>query len=157
MRRSIAGISYEEVTRNGESRRLSALYFERGGLSPKSKDDAPHIAIATVCGCDIILSWNFRHIVNLRAITAVESVNIQEGYRALRIMHRIQQCFLRKGSSVMDLSRFNADDIHELRVQTAERYRNMSEEDAERDFQHKAESTRRAIEEIRRAKAGRAV
>jgi hypothetical protein len=32
------------------------------------------------------LSWNFKHIVNLRAITAVEAVNIQEGYRTLRIM-----------------------------------------------------------------------
>ncbi|MDR1515425.1 MAG: hypothetical protein LBS45_07005 [Synergistaceae bacterium] len=57
----------------------------------------------------------------------------------------------------MDLSRFNADDIHELRIQTAERYRNMTEEDAERDFQQKAENTRRAIEEIRRANAAKAV
>jgi hypothetical protein len=57
----------------------------------------------------------------------------------------------------MDLSRFNADDIHELRIQTAERYRNMTEEDAERDFQRKVENTRRAIEEIRRAKTERAV
>jgi predicted nucleic acid-binding protein len=86
MRRSIAEISYEEVVRNEETRRLSALYFERGGLPPKSKDDAMHIAIAAVYNCDIILSWNFRHIVNLRAITAVEAVNIQEGYRVLRIM-----------------------------------------------------------------------
>jgi predicted nucleic acid-binding protein len=86
LRQRIAEISYEEVVRNEETRRLSALYFERGGLPPKSKDDAMHIAIATVSNCDIILSWNFRHIVNLRAITAVEAVNIQEGYRVLRIM-----------------------------------------------------------------------
>jgi predicted nucleic acid-binding protein len=86
LRRRVAEISYEEASRNEETRRLSALYFERGGLPPKSKDDALHIAIATVYGCDIILSWNFRHIVNLRAITAVEAVNVQEGYRVLRIM-----------------------------------------------------------------------
>jgi predicted nucleic acid-binding protein len=86
LREHIAEINYEEVKGNEETRRLSALYFERGGLPPKSKDDAMHIAIATVYNCDIILSWNFRHIVNLRAITAVEAVNIQEGYRVLRIM-----------------------------------------------------------------------
>jgi predicted nucleic acid-binding protein len=86
LRHCIAEINYEEITGNEETRRLSALYFERGGLPPKSKDDALHIAIASVYGCDIILSWNFRHIVNLRAITAVEAVNIQEGYRVLRIM-----------------------------------------------------------------------
>jgi hypothetical protein len=57
----------------------------------------------------------------------------------------------------MDLLRFNADDIHELRVQTAEKYRNMPEEEAERDFQRKAENTRRAIEEIRAARKAKAV
>jgi predicted nucleic acid-binding protein len=86
MRQRVAEINFENVSRDEESRRLSTLYFERGGLPPKSKDDAMHIAIATIRNCDIILSWNFRHIVNLRAITAVEAVNIQEGYKALRIM-----------------------------------------------------------------------
>jgi hypothetical protein len=86
MRQCAAEINFENVLRDDETERLSALYFERGGLPPKSKDDALHIAIATVHNCDIILSWNFRHIVNLRAITAVEAVNIQEGYRVLRIM-----------------------------------------------------------------------
>jgi predicted nucleic acid-binding protein len=86
LRQRVAEIGYEEVVRNEETRRLSTLYFERGGLPPKSKEDALHIAIATVYRCDIILSWNFRHIVNLRAITAVEAVNIQEGYSVLRIM-----------------------------------------------------------------------
>jgi predicted nucleic acid-binding protein len=86
LRQHITEISYEEVATNEEARRLSVLYFERGGLPPKSKDDAMHIAIATVYRCDIILSWNFRHIVNLRAIRAVEAVNIQEGYHVLRII-----------------------------------------------------------------------
>jgi hypothetical protein len=86
MQEQIARIQYEEVFRNDETQRLSELYFERGGLPPKSRDDAQHLAIATVYDCNVILSWNFKHIVNLRAITAVEAVNIQEGYRTLRIM-----------------------------------------------------------------------
>jgi predicted nucleic acid-binding protein len=82
----ISRIRHAVVSRNDETQRLSDLYFERGGLPPKSRDDALHIAIATVYDCNIILSWNFKHIVNLRAITAVDAVNIQEGYRAIRIM-----------------------------------------------------------------------
>lgn len=82
----VAEIHFEEIARDDESRRLSDLYFERGGLPPKSKEDALHIAIATANNCDVILSWNFKHIVNLRAIRAVEAVNIQEGYRIIRIM-----------------------------------------------------------------------
>ena len=53
----------------------------------------------------------------------------------------------------MDLARFNADDIHELRVQMFERWRSMPPEEAEKDFQMQATEARRAIEEIRHAKA----
>jgi hypothetical protein len=53
----------------------------------------------------------------------------------------------------MDLLRFNADDIYELRVQMAEKYRNMTEEDAERDYQQRAKEARHALEERRRANA----
>jgi hypothetical protein len=86
MRGMIANINIAYVEQTEESERLAYLYFELGGLPPKSRNDAVHIAIATVHECDIILSWNFKHIVNLRAITAVESVNIKEGYRSIRIL-----------------------------------------------------------------------
>jgi predicted nucleic acid-binding protein len=86
MRSMIAEIHGEYVDRNDESTLLSAKYVEFGGLPPKSRNDAVHIAIATVHRCDIVLSWNFRHIVNLRAIKAVDAVNIREGYNIVRIM-----------------------------------------------------------------------
>jgi hypothetical protein len=53
----------------------------------------------------------------------------------------------------MDLARFNVDDIHELRVRMAEKYRSLPKEEAEADFQRQVESARHAIEEIRRIKA----
>ncbi|MDR1581344.1 MAG: PIN domain-containing protein [Synergistaceae bacterium] len=86
MRAALAEIPNIYVEQNKEAERLSALYVEVGGLSPKSKEDALHIAIATISGCDAILSWNFKHIVNLRAITAVDAVNLKEGYRLIRIL-----------------------------------------------------------------------
>lgn len=86
MRECLAEIKYMYVLKNDESQRLSDLYFKFGGLPPKSKDDALHIAIATINDCDIILSWNFKHIVNLRAMTTVEAVNIKESYKLLRIL-----------------------------------------------------------------------
>ncbi|MDR0653555.1 MAG: PIN domain-containing protein [Synergistaceae bacterium] len=82
----IAEINPRDVRQDDESERLSTLYFEVGGLPPKSKDDAMHIAIATVNNCDVILSWNFKHIVNLRAMKAVEAVNLREGYNPIRIL-----------------------------------------------------------------------
>jgi len=44
------------------------------------------MALASVNNYNIILSWNFKHIVNLRAINAVDSVNFKEGYSMLRIL-----------------------------------------------------------------------
>ena len=86
LRSMLGGISYADITRSLEAARLRDLYFEVGGLPPKSRLDALHIAIATVNSCNIILSWNFKHIVNYRAMTAVDAVNIKEGYAPLRIL-----------------------------------------------------------------------
>jgi predicted nucleic acid-binding protein len=86
MREAITQISSVHIERNDESQHLSDLYVKIGGLPPKSKDDATHIAIATVYECDIILSWNFRHIVNFRAMKAVDAINTMEGYRLLKIL-----------------------------------------------------------------------
>ena len=79
-------IEYTSVKKDAEAQRICRLYLDIGGLPPKSKTDAEHIAVATVNGCNAILSWNFRHIVNLRAMNAVDAVNIKEGYSLLRIL-----------------------------------------------------------------------
>jgi len=82
----LVDIEYTEIERDERAQLLSQLYCEIGGLPPKSKEDAMHIAIATVNDCDIILSWNFKHIVNLRAMTAVEDVNFKKRYKNIRIL-----------------------------------------------------------------------
>lgn len=82
----LAEIEFINLARDDKARRLSELYFVLGGLPPKSKEDAQHIAIATVHDCDILLSWNFKHIVNLRAMTAVDKVNRQRHYKQIRIL-----------------------------------------------------------------------
>jgi hypothetical protein len=83
---SLANVEYIEVQHTKESERLANLYFKIGDLPLSSKDDANHIAIASVHSCNIITSWNFKHIVNLRAMTAVDVVNLKEGYAPLRIL-----------------------------------------------------------------------
>jgi hypothetical protein len=45
-----------------------------------------HVAAATVAGADLILSWNFKHIVNFNRIRGFNSVNIRMGYRAMTIL-----------------------------------------------------------------------
>ena len=73
------------VILNDEARGLARHYIEEGIVSEKYLVDAQHIAIATVNRVDVLVSWNFRHIVNLTKIRLYNSVNLKYGYPLLEI------------------------------------------------------------------------
>ena len=54
-------------------------------LTAKMRADAQHIAIATVGRVDVLVSWNFKHIVNLHRIHGYNSANLRMGYPMLEI------------------------------------------------------------------------
>jgi predicted nucleic acid-binding protein len=60
-------------------------YERRGVLSPRYRNDMLHIALATLAGVDVLVSWNFRHIVRLDKIQAFNDVNQERGLGALNI------------------------------------------------------------------------
>jgi len=64
---------------------LQRAYLAAGIISPKWEEDALHVAIATVSGCDLIVSWNFKHLVNFRRIKAYGRINKEKGYPPIDI------------------------------------------------------------------------
>ncbi|MBN2493097.1 MAG: PIN domain protein [Deltaproteobacteria bacterium] len=68
-----------------ESFELADAYLHRGVLGPGSRADALHVALATTGGADVIVSWNYKHIVNLRRIRLFNSVNLEWGYNPVEI------------------------------------------------------------------------
>lgn len=68
-----------------EAEDLAKEYVAAKVLGAASSDDALHVAVATVAAADMILSWNFKHIVNFNRIRGFNSVNIRLGYRAMTI------------------------------------------------------------------------
>jgi hypothetical protein len=68
-----------------ESLLLAQFYIDSGILTTKFRDDARHIAIATINNVDLLVSWNFKHIVHYEKIEQFNSVNIRNGYRGIRI------------------------------------------------------------------------
>ena len=72
-----------EVTE--EAVRLSGLYLKEGKFSRRMLADTLHIATATVHRIDIMVSWNFRDIVNLNKIVIYNSVNLKQGYHQIEI------------------------------------------------------------------------
>ena len=64
---------------------LAAEYIRDGAVGKNQRADALHIGIATVARVDVLVSWNFKHIVNLRRIHAFNAVNLKQGYPVLEI------------------------------------------------------------------------
>lgn len=54
-------------------------------MSEKFRDDGVHIALATVNNVDVLVSWNFRHLVHYDKIRLFNSVNLESGYKTLPI------------------------------------------------------------------------
>ena len=72
-----------EVTQ--ECRNLADEYLKEKVVGKTSKDDCIHIATATINNIDYLISWNFKHIVNVERIKGYNSVNTKYGYKQLEI------------------------------------------------------------------------
>ena len=77
--------SIEYVFLNEESLSLAGTYLKEDVIAENSIADARHIAIATIERVDVLVSWNFKHIVNLNRIHLVNSVNLKLGYPLIEI------------------------------------------------------------------------
>jgi predicted nucleic acid-binding protein len=64
---------------------LANLYVNEGVIPLKYRDDATHIAMATITGMDMIISWNFKHIVKRKTILMTNLINLREGYKNIDI------------------------------------------------------------------------
>ena len=70
---------------NGEVVELAQEYISEKVVGQTSYADCLHIALATIHRADLLISWNFKHIVNIERIRGYNSVNIKNGYKQLEI------------------------------------------------------------------------
>ncbi len=75
----------ERIISTDESDALAARYIVENVVGPTSLDDCKHIAMATFAKADVLVSWNFRHIVNVTRILGYNSVNMKLGYSQINI------------------------------------------------------------------------
>ncbi len=74
-------LSFAEITDIAEEAiELQHAYLQNNIVSSKYSDDALHVALATVSGCSLIVSWNFKHIVHFQKIPLYNAINIIHGY-----------------------------------------------------------------------------
>ena len=85
MRGLIPGYNIRNLQKTEEIERLADKYLEEKIIPEKYRTDALHIAAAAVNDLDIIVSWNFKHIVKRNTIIMTELVNKRNGYKKVDI------------------------------------------------------------------------
>ena len=68
-----------------EAVNLADTYLLENVVGRTSRSDCFHIAMATIYEVDILVSWNFKHIVNVKRIRGYNAVNMKLGYRTIDI------------------------------------------------------------------------
>ena len=82
---SIPSKNLEIAKLTDESKELAEHYMKEKIVTRKSLADTQHIAIATIQQVDLLVSWNFKHIVNYDKIRLYNAVNLKYGYKILEI------------------------------------------------------------------------
>ena len=78
-------IKFSIIQESSETTYLAKKLIENGTLTNKRLNDCRHIACALAGDCDMIISWNFKHMVNIKTINGVKSVSVLEGYKEINI------------------------------------------------------------------------
>ena len=79
-------VEYTEfIETTDEAINLATDYIKEGVVGQTSFADCLHIAMATTNRAEFLVSWNFKHIVNIDKIKAYNSINIKNGYKQLEI------------------------------------------------------------------------
>ncbi len=83
--KSIKSEITELLDTSDEAVDLASEYIAENVVGQTSYADCLHIAIATISRADLLISWNFKHIVNMQRIRGYNSINIKNGYKQLEI------------------------------------------------------------------------
>jgi predicted nucleic acid-binding protein len=85
LRGELQATPHTVLKRIDEVASLADQYVAAKILRPRDYNDCLHIAFTRVYNCDMLISWNFNHLVNIKTINGVKSVNALAGYEETRI------------------------------------------------------------------------
>lgn len=80
----VGEMSVFATTRQAET--LAEALITEGAFSPRMFDDALHVANAVIGGCEVLVSWNFKHLVNRTRRVLVNHLLMVHGYRPMEIV-----------------------------------------------------------------------
>jgi len=88
LREKLLGLAqgFTVINLTDEMRELAKLYVREGLVPSKYFADALHIAAAVLGGADILVSWNFKHLVKRSTRLLVNYINANQGLRTIEIL-----------------------------------------------------------------------
>ncbi len=92
--------SAEMLPMTTEALELAGQYLAQKVVPITFTDDARHVAVCSVARIDYLVSWNFKHLANVRREAGFNAVNLLQGYPPVRI---VAPTFLIHGHQEEDL------------------------------------------------------
>ena len=86
MMNKLKEIQFTLLTKDDDAELLAKQIIDLGILNNKSHDDCLHIAIAVLEACNYIVSWNFKHLVNVKTINGVRAITNLKGFSPIDII-----------------------------------------------------------------------
>ena len=80
-------IDYTLLQIDNDVAEIAMQIIEMGILTKKSYDDCQHIGVAIINEYDCIISWNFKHIVNIKTIRGVRAITNLKGHKPIEILN----------------------------------------------------------------------
>ncbi len=86
MQKKLSEIQFNFLEKDDDAEKLAQQIIDLGILTEKSHDDCLHIAIAVLEACNYIVSWNFKHLVNVKTINGVRAITNLKGFSPIDII-----------------------------------------------------------------------
>ena len=86
MQNKLKEVRFTLLEKDEEAENLSKQIIDLGILTEKSHDDCLHIAIAVLEACNYIVSWNFKHLVNVKTINGIRAITSLKGFSPIDII-----------------------------------------------------------------------
>ena len=79
-------IEYKVLDVTDEAQKIADMIVDMKILTKKSIDDCTHIGVAVSNGLDYLISWNFKHMVNIKTVNGVRAISLLNGYKNIDLV-----------------------------------------------------------------------
>lgn len=79
-------IEYKVLDVTDEAQNIADMIVDMKILTKKSIDDCTHIGVAISNGLDYLISWNFKHMVNIKTVNGVRAISMLNGYKTIDLV-----------------------------------------------------------------------